>query len=325
MASSILFGLPYHTSEGTFWLHFTIKNIRERFGKDVDILIATDEDVPPVSIPDGTQPIYQVRVPGHGVGKARNAIALYAYYNKYDCVIFMDAHMYIVTDNLLKICSVSMGQPKISLIKNSPEDISSIKLDRSSYTLSSFLDRYTWRWAYINYTATRKTVMTTEPAHSVHRRVIEALVQAQGKLTLPDYWGKEVFDIGISAYRLQGYDITIFPEVEVAHVYKVGSPSWSKRFKVTECKNEPFCGILKGSVYNNGIMWGDAVFALKHYTENEIKRLPVKKDIVELVKRYDKDAMMRIKAFNSYAKYTLDDVYRKLSQYLIGASYYYVR
>ncbi len=36
--------------------------------------------------------------------KARNIAGYYAYYNKYDCLVYMDAHMLILSDNYLDIC-----------------------------------------------------------------------------------------------------------------------------------------------------------------------------------------------------------------------------
>jgi len=325
MTSSVLIGIPYHISDDKYYLDMTLLSIREKLGKDVDILIITDENTPTLSVPTKA---YQTRVQGHGVGKARNAAGLYAYYNKYDCLIYVDSHMIIISDDYLKICNSKIGHPKIVLaeIYNGPmKDILKYiippTIDRSRYTLSSFLDKDTWRWAYIYSTMTNKTVMTTEPSYALSREVIEALIQAQGKLTLAEYWGKESFDLTISAARL-GYTIDIYPTIEIAHIYKVGSPSWSSRFTETKCIHEPYCGVLSGSVYHNGIKWGDCVFALKHYSD--ISKLPVDKNVCEKVKKYDTDAMARIRQFNKSAKYTLDDVYRKLSEFLMGASYGFV-
>ena len=323
--SSVLIGIPYHVSDDKYYLDMTLLSIREKLGKDVDILIVTDENSPVLTVPTKA---YQTRVPGHGIGKARNAAGLYAYNNKYDCLIFMDSHMIVLSDDFLKICKSKIGQPRIVVAENYTGPFKEIlkylippRIDETKYTLGSFLDKYTWRWAYIYRSATNKTVMTTEPSYSVRREVLEALIQAQGKPTLAEYWGKESFDLTVSAARL-GYSIDIYPDIKIAHIYKVGSPSWSSRFTNTVCVHEPFCGILSGSVYLNGIKWGDCVFALKHYSD--ISRLPVDKQICELVKKYDKDAMMRIRSFNSYAKYTLDDVYKRLEEYLIGAMWSFV-
>ena len=443
MVSSILVGIPYHVSDDKYYLDTTLLSIREKLGKDVDILIVTDENSPILSVPTK---VYQTRVQGHGVGKARNAAGLYAYYNKYDCLIFMDSHMIIISDDYLKICNSKIGHPKIVLaeiydgpMKDILKYIIPPMIDRNRYTLSSFLDRDTWRWAYIYSTMTNKTVMTTEPSYALSREVIEALIQAQGKLTLAEYWGKESFDLTISAARL-GYTIDIYPTIEIAHIYKVGSPSWSSRFTETRCVHEPYCGILTGSVYHNGIKWGDCVFALKHYSDitdflptlegrgfppkgfivptigsglhpsfggqssgsenhshlalgyppqrglslpsssplkeggdtgcsslspikpsielgrsvisvtkrnfdkeifklstwgypsgevfrtlnSQLYKLPVDINVCEKVKIYDSDAMARIRQFNSVAKYTLDDVYKKLSEFLRGASYGFI-
>ena len=323
---SVLVAIPYHTSDDKYYLDMTMLSIREKLGRDVDIIIVTDEDAPPLTVPTNA---YQARVLGHGVGKARNLAAYFAYRNKYDCLIFMDSHMLILSDNFLKICQSKIGQPKIVTAETYNGPLKEFlkyfirpTVDRSRYTLGSFLDKYTWRWAYIYSTVSRKTVMTTEPSFSLSYDVIEALFQAQGKLTLAEYWGKENFDATVSAARL-GFDIDIYPDVEIAHMYKVGSPSWSSRFTKTECRNEPFCGILQGSVYLNGIKWADCVYALKHY--NDIDRLPVDHYVCELVKAYDRDAMTRIAMFNTYAKYSLDDVYKMLNEYLKGASYSFVR
>jgi len=319
---SVLIGMPYHISDDKYYLDLTLMSIREKLGKDVDILIVTDEDSPVLYAPTN---VMQARVKGHGVGKARNVAGYYAYYNKYDCLVYMDAHMLILSDNFLDICKSKIGQPKIVVadIPNNPFLKHKIppRVDRTRYNLGSFLDKDTWKWGYIYSTLINKTVMTTEPSYSITRDVIEALIQTQGKLTLAEYWGKESFDLTVSAARL-GYTIDIYPHIEIAHVYKVGSPSWSSRFTKTECKNEPFCGILSGSVYHNGIKWGDCVYALKHY--HDISRLPVDRSVCEKVKIYDHDAMARIRQFNSMAKYTLDDVYKKLSEFLTGASYGFV-
>ena len=323
---SVLVAIPYHVSDDKYYLDMTMLSIREKLGRDVDILIVTDQDAPTLTVPTNA---YQARVLGHGVGKARNLAAYFAYRNKYDCLIFMDSHMLILSDNFLKICQSKIGQPKTVVAENYSGPLKDIvkffvrpKVNRSSYTLGSFLDKDTWKWAYIYSTVSRKTVMTTEPSYSVSYSVIEALIQAQGKYTLAEYWGKESFDATVSAARL-GFDIDIYPDVEVAHVYKVGSPSWGSRFTKTDCRNEPFCGVLQGSVYNNGIRWGDCVYALKHYTD--IDRLPVDHYVCELVKVYDRDAMARIASFNQYAKYSLNDVYKRLAEYLKDATWGFVR
>ena len=326
MTSSVLIGIPYHVSDDQFYLNSTLLSIRDKLGKDVDILIATDENAPALMVPTNA---FQTRVRGHGVGKARNAAGQIAYERKYDCLIFMDSHMTVLSDDFLKICGSKIGQPKIVLaeiyngvLKNVLKYVIPPMVDRNRYTLGSFLDKNTWKWAYIYNTMFNRTVMTTEPSYAVNRDVIEALIQAQGKVTLGEYWGKESFDLTVSAARL-GYTIGIYPGIEIAHIYKIGSPSWSSRFTETRCVNEPFCGVLTGSVYHNGIKWGDCVYALKHYPT--IDGLPVDKTVCELVKRYDVDAMARIRQFNSYARYSLDDVYKRLEQYLTGASWSYVQ
>ncbi len=214
MTSNVLVGIPYHISDDKYYLDITLLSIREKLGKDVDILIVTDEGTPTLSVPTKA---YQTHVQGHGVGKARNAAGLYAYYNKYDCLIYMDSHMMIISDDYLRICNSKIGHPKIVLaeiydgpMKDILKYIIPPMIDRNRYTLSSFLDKNTWRWAYIYSTMTNKTVMTTEPSYALSREVIEALIQAQGKLTLAEYWGKESFDLTISAARL-GYTIDIYP------------------------------------------------------------------------------------------------------------------
>jgi len=269
-------------------------SIREKLG-DVDILVVTDEGTPNLT---GPTRFYQTRVIGHGVGKARNVMALYAYQKGYDCLIYMDGHMKILSDNLHQICMSDIGQPRIVVMENAQ-----------------------WKWGYIYSTVTRKTVMTTEPCYSISRRVIEALLQAQGEVTSSHYWGKESFDLTVSASRL-GFEITIYPNLSVGHVYKVGSPSWSSRFLEKNCVNEPFCGVLSGSVYHNGIKWSDCVYALKHY--HDISNLPVDRAICNLVRVYDEHAVRSIKSFNDVAKYDLDTVYQKLQAFLTNASYGFV-
>ena len=289
--------------------------------------------MPPLYLPapvDRYKPIYQANVVGHGVGKARNVAGMFAYKNKYDCLIFMDSHMIILSDDFLKICKSKLGQPRIVVAESkwSPlmtieQFFNSIKIDTNRYTLGSFLHKKTWRWAYIFTTKKKKNVMSTEPSFSISYDVIEALIQAQGKLTLADYWGKESFDMTVSAARL-GYDMDIYPDVSIAHVYKnEKSLSWRMRFREGECKHEPYCGVLQGNTYLNGIAWADCIYALKHY--DSIDDLPINKDVCELVKKHDPDAMRRIKMFNEHAKYSLDDVYRRLDEYLEGAEYVWVR
>ena len=332
MASSVLIGIPYSISDWEYNLQLTLASIWHTLGKDVDVIVVTDEGVPPLYLPmpvDRYKPIFQANVVGHGVGKARNVAGMFAYKNKYDCLIFMDSHMIILSDDFLKICKSKLGQPRIvvaearwSPVMTIDQYFMSMKINYDLFTLGSFLHKKTWQWAYIIATETRKTVMTTEPSFSISYDVIEALIQAQGKLTLADYWGKENFDMTVSAARL-GYDMDIYPEVSIAHVYKdEKAPFWKIRFKSEDCKHEPYCGILQGSVYLNGIIWGDCVYALKHY--DNIDDLPVNKDVCELVKEYDPDAMMRIKMFNEHAKYSLDDVYRRLDEYLKGGEYVWV-
>jgi len=295
-------------------------SIREKLG-DVDILVVTDEGTPNLT---GPTRFYQTRVIGHGVGKARNVMALYAYQKGYDCLIYMDGHMKILSDNLHQICMSDIGQPRIVVMENAQFPLNRLLPlipNWSKYTLGSFLEKKTWKWGYIYSTVTRKTVMTTEPCYSISRRVIEALLQAQGEVTSSHYWGKESFDLTVSASRL-GFEITIYPNLSVGHMYKVGSPSWSSRFLEKNCVNEPFCGVLSGSVYHNGIKWSDCVYALKHY--HDISNLPVDSAICNLVRVYDERAVRSIKSFNAVAKYDLDTVYQKLQAFLTNASYGFV-
>ena len=56
----------------------------------------------------------------------------------------------------------------------------------------------------------------------------------------------------------------------------------------------------------------------------QLYKLPVDINVCEKVKIYDTDAVARIAQFNKYAKYTLDDVYKKLSEFLRGASYGFI-
>ena len=326
---SILVGIPYATTDSKYWLDRTMLSIKEKL--DADIAVAVDEGV---SMLTGPIRFYQLWTVGHGVGKARNVLGLFALRQGYDCLIYMDSHVLVLSDNLEKICKSDLGNPKIVVVESRhfPSflrwaepffySVTSPQVNYNAFTLSSFLEKQKWKWAYIYELPSRKTVMTTEPVFSVSRRVLEALVQAQEVPTLAYYWGKENFDLTVSAARL-GYDMTVYPEVVVGHVYKVGSPSsWSDRFKVTECRNEPFCGLLSGSVYGNGIKWADCVYAIKHY--GSYWGLPVDYHVCDLVVKHDVDSIRRSIQFNAYAKYTLDQVYERLNTYLIGAKYVFL-
>ncbi len=311
---SVLVCIPYHVSDNKYFLDYTIKGI-----KNADILVATDYDAPTLSFP--IRNIKQTRVPGRGIGKAINACATYFLKNKYDCLIIIDGHM-VVPDNLLTLCKSNMGTAKVYIAEFKKKLFGGYTLEekRNSFTLSSFLDKNTWDWYYVDETKSRKTVMTTEPCISANRKVVEDLLSIQGVLTTSYYWGKEKFDFTISAARL-GYHIDIYPEVEIGHVYKVGSPSWSSRFKESarNCKGDPFCGHVDGSAYEVAIRWGDCAFSLKHYGRFIEK---TDKQICNAFLKYDIDVQNRIKIFNEYAKYSLDDVYKKLNEYMKGAHYY---
>ena len=65
MGSSVLIGIPYSMSDGEYNLQLTLASIWHSLGKDVDVIVVTDEGVPPLYLPapvDRYKPIYQANV-----------------------------------------------------------------------------------------------------------------------------------------------------------------------------------------------------------------------------------------------------------------------
>ena len=299
----MLFIVPYHVSDSVLWLRRTIAQLK----KQGDVLLVTDNGVKKITTFSDTP---QLVTDGMGVGRARDAGVKWGVKNGYDCLIFSDSHM--IVPDVSTLCDHDLAQPQVEAV------------GANSSVVGDFLGEWDWKWYYISRTVTKRNIMTTEPMFSLTRDVAEALISANGGWYTPVfYWGKENFDPTLSATRL-GFQLDLVPEVKVGHVYKEGSPKgWRRRFVLQGIdRNEPWYNkIIVKSPYMFSISFGDAIHAIRHYNDQEIKRLLLDKTALQLAREtWGQSA----KEFERNAKYTRRQAYQLLEKYLEGAEYYKV-
>ncbi len=313
---SVLIGIPYSITDYPYWLDRTINSFRSYLGRDVDVLVVTDEGTVYLN---GTKEgrFMQTWVPGFGVGKALNAIAYYAVRRKYDVLLKTDGHV-LVAHGIEKLLDKRMSQPRVTAVEkpsNLVADILSTPRINPGGDYNIYLEKDDWRWGYILETNTYKSIMTAEPVFEIKVEALEALIEVQGEVTMYHYWGKEEFDLTFSTYRLLGWDMDLVKDALVAHVYKVGTPSsWTRRMRMP-AQREPFYPYMKPNEesYIVSMQWGDVIYSLKHYN----KCLPmVRRDFCEIIMNKD-SIMARIREFNKNARIDTERAYEVLyKQYL---------
>lgn len=297
---STLIGIAYSQFEDPIPVLRGINSMRRNI-PDATIVFAVDEHAPPP--PNYGQDIV-IRIKGFGVGRARNALAWYAYANKYNCLILSDAHVFFTSD-LTRLCDKAFVQPKIVPIESDGTLA-------SWGNVGSYRSFKSWHWGYVmdgDY-----IVMSTEPVGVYSYDALDALFSVQGMFTVAEYWGSELWDATLSLSRL-GFTLYTAPRDVVGHVYKSGSvKQWTRRFSETPCTWEPWCGEYVDSNYGFSIAVGNYAYALKHYGASPPNE---SRDLSKYLKPY---VLQAINEFNKNAKYSIIDVYNRF-QYYIESGY----
>lgn len=322
----LLLCIPYHVTDYPYYVDKTVLSFRRAYGRDLDVLVVTDEGT--VMLNGAYEGRFkQGWVPGFGVGKAINYCAYYAVKMGYTHMIKADGHM-LMLKNPWGLIRRNMTVPKTHAIERAPSldvdvklDISQQPINYSAVHLNIWLNKDNWRWAYVLSTRSHKTIMSADPMQVIPAELLETLISVQGEVTPCHYWGKELFDTTLSAFRLTKVDMDIVDSTVVAHLYKSSVKTGFQERNKQRCIREPFCEyITPGTdVWLYSIMWGDCVFALKHYDS-----LPpfVRKDICERVmsKEY---IMEKIREFKKNAVLSLDEAYAIQAKYMEGAQVVY--
>jgi len=288
--------IPVSKYENVEFFKRSIRSLRRFIGSRDELVLIIDEGTNWVGkefVPAGRSSIVTVKV---GVGRAREACYLST---SNDILMYMDSHVFVDVDphKYVEYMSRDVGVlvPRVCIWRDL--DV----LDPKTYADGSYFTFYTQRWVYIyNYSGKPVDILgSNEPVYFVRRELLNRLRKLRGITYLP-YWGKEIYDVTISAWRL-GYRVINVP---IAGFYHLWRPSFPKgRFTdYGMYRFEPWINdisSINANPFTMSICINNWLYVLMHYSDEELEE--AMESIIKGMGCYHKIAIPLIrKYFNRY-------------------------